>query len=326
MRIAWVFPGQGSQVVGMGKALAAESAAARAVFERADEALGEKLSTLCFEGPIATLTLTANTQPAILTTSMAVLAALRERIAEFPVPECAAGHSLGEYSALCAAGSLSLEDAVRVCRARGLAMQDAVAPGLGAMAAVLGVEDDALEAMCAEARGAGGVVSPANFNAPGQTVIAGDAAAVERAGQLVKAHGGKLIPLNVSAPFHCALMAPACRHVALALGRGRVDAPTFDVFANVDAAPKSDPIAIVDALAPGSDWQSLVEWTISQDAARVAWVGHAPCVGRLAALTIGDGSAAIRMTKGAVASIRLDDGIGHPGELEWLATAALLES
>ena len=256
----------------MGKALAAESAAARAVFERADEALGEKLSTLCFEGPIATLTLTANTQPAILTTSMAVLAALRERIAEFPVPECAAGHSLGEYSALCAAGSLSLEDAVRVCRARGLAMQDAVAPGLGAMAAVLGVEDDALEAMCAEARGAGGVVSPANFNAPGQTVIAGDAAAVERAGQLVKAHGGKLIPLNVSAPFHCALMAPACRHVALALGRGRVDAPTFDVFANVDAAPKSDPIAIVDALVRQVD--SPVQWVRTVEAMRSRGVTH----------------------------------------------------
>ena len=272
MRIAWIFPGQGSQVVGMGKALAAESAAARAVFERADEALGEKLSTLCFEGPIATLTLTANTQPAILTTSMAVLAALRERIAEFPVPECAAGHSLGEYSALCAAGSLSLEDAVRVCRARGLAMQDAVAPGLGAMAAVLGVEDDALEAMCAEARGAGGVVSPANFNAPGQTVIAGDAAAVERAGQLVKAHGGKLIPLNVSAPFHCALMAPACRHVALALGRGRVDAPTFDVFANVDAAPKSDPIAIVDALVRQVD--SPVQWVRTVEAMRSRGVTH----------------------------------------------------
>lgn len=256
----------------MGKALAAESAAARAVFERADEALGEKLSTLCFEGPIATLTLTANTQPAILTTSMAVLAALRERIAEFPVPECAAGHSLGEYSALCAAGSLSLEDAVRVCRARGLAMQDAVAPGLGAMAAVLGVEHDALEAMCAEARGAGGVVSPANFNAPGQTVIAGDAAAVERAGQLVKAHGGKLIPLNVSAPFHCALMAPACRHVALALGRGRVDAPTFDVFANVDAAPKSDPIAIVDALVRQVD--SPVQWVRTVEAMRSRGVTH----------------------------------------------------
>ena len=151
-------------------------------------------------------------------------------------------------------------------------MQDAVAPGLGAMAAVLGVEDDALEAMCAEARGAGGVVSPANFNAPGQTVIAGDAAAVERAGQLVKAHGGKLIPLNVSAPFHCALMAPACRHVALALGRGRVDAPTFDVFANVDAAPKSDPIAIVDALVRQVD--SPVQWVRTVEAMRSRGVTH----------------------------------------------------
>jgi len=299
----------------MGKALAAESAAARAVFERADEALGEKLSTLCFEGPIATLTLTANTQPAILTTSMAVLAALRERIAEFPLPECAAGHSLGEYSALCAAGSLSLEDAVRVCRARGLAMQDAVAPGLGAMAAVLGVEDDALEAMCAEARGAGGVVSPANFNAPGQTVIAGDAAAVERAGQLIKAHGGKLIPLNVSAPFHCALMAPACRHVALALGRGRVDAPTFDVFANVDAAPKSDPIAIVDALVRQVD--SPVQWVRTVQAMRSRGVTHL--------LEIGPGKVLAGLVKRIDKNLRVlnvSDATGISDVMELLAGGA----
>jgi [acyl-carrier-protein] S-malonyltransferase len=272
MRIAWVFPGQGSQVVGMGKALASESVAAREVFERADAALGERLSSLCFEGPLDALTLTANTQPAIVTMSMAVLAALRERAPNLAPPECAAGHSLGEYAALCAAGVLSLEDMVRICRARGRAMQDAVAPGLGAMAAVLGVEDALLERLCAEACADGGVVSPANFNAPGQTVIAGDAAAVERAGALVKANGGKTIALNVSAPFHCALMAPACRSVAEALGRSRVGSPTFDVLANVDAAPKGDPVAIVDALVRQVD--SPVQWVRTIEAMRARGVTH----------------------------------------------------
>ncbi len=272
MRVAWIFPGQGSQVVGMGKALAAESAAARTVFERVDEALGEKLSALCFLGPSETLTLTANTQPAIVAVSMAVLAALRERVPELPAPASSAGHSLGEYAALCAAGVLSLEDTVRVCRARGLAMQDAVPPGLGAMAAVLGVDDAALQALCLEACTGGGVVSAANYNAPGQTVIAGDTAAVERAGQLVKAAGGRLIPLNVSAPFHCALMAPACRKVAEALGRCRLEAPAFEVLANVDATPKSDAISIVDALVRQVD--SPVQWVRTIEAMRAGGVTH----------------------------------------------------
>ncbi|MBM4357373.1 MAG: ACP S-malonyltransferase [Deltaproteobacteria bacterium] len=269
MTIGWIFPGQGAQSVGMGKALFDASPAARAVFQRADAALGEPLSTLCFEGPLESLTLTANTQPAIVMTSLAVLAALRERLPELPPPVCAAGHSLGEYAALAAASVLSLEDAVRVCRARGLAMQDAVAPGDGAMAAVMGVDDDALAAICAEVA-QGEVVSPANFNAPGQTVIAGDAAAVARAGARLKERGGKVIPLNVSAPFHCAKMAPACRRVAEALGRSELRAPTFEVLANVDAAPKADPVAIADALVRQVD--SPVQWVRTVEAMRARGV------------------------------------------------------
>lgn len=272
MAIAWIFPGQGSQAVGMGKALFDASPAAREVFERADAALGEPLSSLCFEGPIEQLTLTANTQPAIVTTSLAILAALRERVPDLSLPACAAGHSLGEYAALSAAGVLSVEDAVRVCRARGRAMQDAVPPGEGAMAAVMGLDDAALEAACAEARTSGGVVSPANYNAPGQTVIAGDVAAVERATALVKASGGKVIPLNVSAPFHCALMAPACRAVAEALGACRLEEPRFDVLANVDALPKLDVVAVVDALVRQVD--SPVQWVKTIEAMRARGVTH----------------------------------------------------
>ncbi len=178
-KIGWLFPGQGSQVVGMGKALAQASAAAREVFAAADAALGEPLSTLCFEGPMEELTLTANTQPALVTTSLAIVAALRERFGDAVAPAFAAGHSLGEYSALAAAGVLSLADAVRLCRQRGAAMQAAVPPGEGAMAAVVGLDAEAVTAICVEAAGSE-IVSPANFNAPGQVVIAGHAAAVLR--------------------------------------------------------------------------------------------------------------------------------------------------
>lgn len=271
MKVGWVFPGQGAQAVGMGKALFEASPAARDVYERADEALGEALSTLCFEGPLDQLTLTANTQPAIVTTSLAVLAALRERVPDLKAPECAAGHSLGEYAALASASAIALEDAVRICRARGLAMQRAVPPGEGAMAAVMGIADDELESICVEAQ-ALGVVSPANFNAPGQTVIAGDAAAVERASALVKERGGKVIPLNVSAPFHCAKMAPACRAVAEALGKSELRAPSFDVLANIDATPKSDPVAIADALVRQVD--SPVQWVRTIEAMRSRGVTH----------------------------------------------------
>lgn len=239
MSVAWLFPGQGSQAVGMGKDVLEASPAARSVFERADEALGEKLSRLILEGPEDELTLTANAQPAIVTTSIAVLAAIRERLPGLEQPAFAAGHSLGEYSALVAAGALSLEDAVRLVRARGLAMQQAVPPGTGAMSAVMGVAPERLEQLCREAAN-GGVVSPANFNAPGQIVIAGSAEAVARVGELVSAEKGRAIPLKVSAPFHCALMAPAARAVAAELERVTVHDPRFPIVANFDATPNSD--------------------------------------------------------------------------------------
>ena len=234
MSTAWLFPGQGSQAVGMAKDVVSASAAAREVFARADEALGEPLSRLILEGPEDKLTLTANAQPAIVATSCAVLAAIRERLPSLPLPAFGAGHSLGEYSALVAAGALSLEDAVRTVRARGLAMQDAVPPGTGAMAAVMGIEPAKLLEVCAAAA-QDQVVSPANFNAPGQIVVAGHAAAVNRVVELVAAEKGKAILLKVSAPFHCALMAPAARVVDAKLGEVTIKAPAFPIVANVDA-------------------------------------------------------------------------------------------
>jgi [acyl-carrier-protein] S-malonyltransferase len=238
--IAYLFPGQGAQSVGMGRALYEASPRARAVYDRADEALGWKISRLCFEGPESELVLTANTQPAILTTSIAVLEALREAFPDAPPPEFVAGHSLGEYSALVAAGAISLEDAVRLVHLRGKAMQEAVPAGIGAMAAIMGGDQGKLAQICEAAR-QGEVVSPANFNAPGQVVLAGHAGAVERAKALATEAGMKVIPLKVSAPFHCALMEPAARAVEKALSTITINAPTMPVVANVDAQPNSDP-------------------------------------------------------------------------------------
>ncbi len=241
MTVAFVFPGQGSQEVGMGRSLAERSPAARAVFNRADRALAGDavpLSTLCFDGPAESLTLTENTQPAILTVSVAALAALRERLPAL-VPTLVAGHSLGEYSALVAADAIDFEDTVRLVRLRGRAMQEAVPVGVGAMAAVMGLEPDAVAAACARAVESlpGKVVSPANFNAPGQIVIAGHAEAVARASELVAEAKGRAIPLKVSAPFHCALMQPAADRVRDALATIDVRAPKVPVVANFDAAP-----------------------------------------------------------------------------------------
>jgi [acyl-carrier-protein] S-malonyltransferase len=258
MKLAVLFPGQGSQEVGMGKALAGSSFAARAVYERADAALGEPLSALCFEGPLDKLTLTANAQPALVTTSVAVLAALRERYPNVPAPIVAAGHSLGEYSALVAADALSLEDAVRLCRVRGLAMQEAVALGVGAMAAILGLDANVVLELCLEAA-QGDVVSPANFNAPGQIVIAGSAAAVLRATELATSHRGKAIALNVSAPFHCALMRPAAERLATELARTSVQPLAFPVIANFDAEPNADPTRVAELLTRQVD--APVLWT-----------------------------------------------------------------
>jgi [acyl-carrier-protein] S-malonyltransferase len=243
--IAFVFPGQGSQRVGMGQALAQTFPECRAVFEEADDALGAPLSRVCFEGPEEQLRLTENTQPAILTVSVAAARLLASRgIA----PAMAAGHSLGEYSAHVAAGTLAFGDAVRIVRRRGRYMQEAVPVGQGAMAAILGLEGAAVAQACREAAD-GDVVAPANLNAPGQVVIAGTAAAVARAGERAKALGAKrVVPLPVSAPFHCALMQPAQDRLAPELRALPVKPPSMPVVANVDAAPKTDGRSAIDAL------------------------------------------------------------------------------
>ena len=237
---AYLFPGQGSQQVGMGKALCDAFPVARAVFDEADATLGFSLSRLCFEGPESELMLTANAQPAILTTSIAALRVLesesdlRARVV--------AGHSLGEYSALVAAGSLRLGDAVRVVNLRGKFIQEAVAPGVGAMAAILGLSRADVQAACAEATiGDGEIVTPANFNGAGQVVIAGHKAAVDRACVAAKSRGAKrAMPLSVSAPFHCALMQPAADRLAVALAGVSFAPLALPVVTNVEAAKNQD--------------------------------------------------------------------------------------
>jgi len=285
MKTAWLFPGQGAQFVGMGSELLEASPAARRVFEQASDALGESLSRLVLEGPEAELTLTANAQPAIVTTSIAILAAIRERHPSLPPPSFAAGHSLGEYSALVAAEALTIEDAVRLVRARGKAMQDAVPPGTGAMAAVMSVDPAHLEAICREAA-QGEVVSPANFNAPGQIVIAGHAGAVARASELCAREKGKAIPLKVSAPFHCALMAPAARVVERELGRVSVHAPRFPIVANVDAQPNVDPARTKDLLVRQVDgavrWEQTVRFLVEQGVTHAVEIGPGKVLAGLA--------------------------------------------
>ncbi len=276
MSVAWLFPGQGSQFVGMAKDVLAVSPAARAVFERVDAALGEPLSRLILEGPEEVLTLTANAQPALVATSLALLAALRERIPSLRLPSFAAGHSLGEYSALVAANAISLEDAVRSVRARGIAMQQAVPPGSGAMTAIMGVAPDRIEAICAEAA-QGEVVAPANFNAPGQIVVAGHAGAVARVGAIVTAEKGRAIPLKVSAPFHCALMAPAARALEAKLDGVAVAAPLFPVVANFDAKPNSDASRTKGLLV--NQVVGAVRWEESLRAMAASGVTHALEIG-----------------------------------------------
>jgi [acyl-carrier-protein] S-malonyltransferase len=242
MAVALVFPGQGSQAVGMGADLAKAHAAARNVFEEIDAALGQRLSQIMFEGPIETLTLTENAQPALLAVSMAVMRVLEEQ--GFHLADGAklvAGHSLGEYSALCAAGALSIADGARLLRIRGRAMQAAVPVGQGAMAALLGVGKEAAEKLAAAAA-EGEVCQLANDNEPTQAVISGAKTAIDRAAQLAKAHGvRRFMPLNVSAPFHCALMQPAADAMAVALAETRVSRPVVPLVANVTATPISDP-------------------------------------------------------------------------------------
>jgi [acyl-carrier-protein] S-malonyltransferase len=250
MAVAFVFPGQGSQTVGMGKALAENFAAARQVFETVDEALGDRLSAVIFEGPAETLTLTENAQPALMAVSLAVMRVLEtevglelKREAQF-----VAGHSLGEYSALAAAGAFTLADTARLLRARGLAMQKAVPVGVGAMAALIGLEIDAAAAVAAEAAGTQ-VCQAANDNGGAQVVVSGDKAAVERALEIAKAKGAKrAMLLPVSAPFHCALMQPAAEVMAQALSQVSVSRPVVPVVSNVLAKPVSEPAEIVQAL------------------------------------------------------------------------------
>jgi [acyl-carrier-protein] S-malonyltransferase len=246
MAVAFVFPGQGSQAVGMGAELAKAHASARAVFEEIDDALGQKLSDLMFNGPLETLTLTENAQPALMAVSLAVMRVLEQengfRLAQ--KVKFVAGHSLGEYSALAAAGAISVADAARLLKTRGKAMQAAVPVGQGAMAALLGVGKEAGEKLAAEAA-QGEVCQLANDNEPTQAVISGTKAAIDRAAGLAKAHGvRRFMPLNVSAPFHCALMQPAADAMAEALAKVAMKAPAVPLIANVLAAPITDPTEI----------------------------------------------------------------------------------
>ena len=245
-KCAFIFPGQGSQYPGMGKDLADNFAVARQIFEEADDALGSNLSRLCFEGPEDQLKLTANTQPAILTVSVAALRVLQAETGL--IADYLAGHSLGEYSALVAAGALQFADAVRTVRARGTFMQEAVPVGVGAMAAMLSIEPDVLAAICSEAA-QGEEVSPANFNSPGQIVIAGHTGAVNRAIDIAKAKGfRKAMLLPVSAPFHSSLMVPAGERLAGVLDSIAVDDLCAPVVTNVEARPNADKGRVKDLL------------------------------------------------------------------------------
>ncbi|OHB33552.1 MAG: [acyl-carrier-protein] S-malonyltransferase [Desulfuromonadaceae bacterium GWC2_58_13] len=244
--IAFVFPGQGAQFAGMGKDLADNFSVARNIFEEANDALGFDLASLCFNGPDEDLKLTTNTQPAILTVSVAALRVLQQETGLQPA--YAAGHSLGEFSALVCAGTLTFADAVRTVRQRGAFMQEAVPVGVGAMAAVMGLEDGVIDGICTEAA-QGEVVSPANFNSPGQIVIAGHARAVDRAIELAKAAGAKrALPLPVSAPFHCSLMKPAGDRLAEVLSRICFTPMRLPVVTNVEALPNSEAARVMELL------------------------------------------------------------------------------
>ena len=274
---AFVFPGQGAQAIGMGKGLADSYPAARAVFDAVDEALGEKLSALIWEGSIDDLTLTRNAQPALMATSLAAMAALAAEGVEVTAASYVAGHSLGEYSALCAAGALSLADTARLLRLRGEAMQAAVPVGIGAMAALLGMDFAAAREVAAEAA-QGEVCEAANDNDPGQVVVSGHRAAVERAVEIAKARGAKrALFLPVSAPFHSRLMAPAAAVMQAALENVQVLQPVVPLVANVAASAVTDPVRIksllVSQVTGSVRWRESVVWMAAAGVTEVWEIG-----------------------------------------------------
>jgi len=297
--LAFLFPGQGSQKVGMGRALRDAHPAARAVFDEADAALGFSISKLCFDGPESELTLTANAQPAILTTS---IAALRVLEAETGLsPSVVAGHSLGEYSALVAAGALALGDAVRLVNLRGRFMQEAVPAGVGAMAAIIGLEPAVVAEACGEVA-QGEVVSAANLNGAGQIVVAGHKGAVDRLCVLAKARGAKMAkPLAVSAPFHCGLMQPAADRLARALADVSFEAPRVPVVTNVEAAPNTNPARIPELLTRQVTGSVRWEESVQAIAAR----------GVTAAIEVGEGKILAGLVKRITPAIAVH-GAGDP--------------
>ncbi|MCC6006549.1 MAG: ACP S-malonyltransferase [Rhodobacteraceae bacterium] len=274
---AFVFPGQGAQVIGMGRALAEAYAPAARVFEEVDEALSEPLSHLIWEGEIEALTLTQNAQPALMATSLAAVAALRAEGAGVEAAAFVAGHSLGEYSALCAAGALSLHDTARLLRLRGQAMQRAVPVGVGAMAAILGLDRAAVEEVAREAA-QGEVCEAANDNDPAQVVVSGHAGAVARATEIAKARGAKrALMLPVSAPFHCALMKPAAEEMRAALATVEIATPLVPVVANVRAeavsAPETIRALLVEQVTGAVRWRESVAWRGAQGGGELWEVG-----------------------------------------------------
>jgi [acyl-carrier-protein] S-malonyltransferase len=278
LAIAFTFPGQGSQAVGMGKALADTFSAARAVFDEVDAALGDKLSQIMWEGPVEQLTLTENTQPALLAVSIAAMRVLESEAGVDLVRDArfVAGHSLGEYSALAAAGTFTLSDAAKLVRIRGRAMQQATPVGQGAMAALLGLEPADVKAIAAEAA-QGEVCEAANDNAPGQIVVSGHKSAVERAVEIAKGRGARAMLLPVSAPFHCALMQPAADSMRYALAKVKVNAPKVPLVPNVSASPVNDPAEIVRGLIEQVTgtvrWRECVTYLVTHGVDRLVEVG-----------------------------------------------------
>src|SRR5579863_2705029 len=314
--IAFLFPGQGSQFAGMGKDLAEKYPAARHTFAEADEALGYKLSQICFEGPEEQLRLTEITQPAILTTSIAVLRVLETHV---PRPAFVAGHSLGEYSAHVAAGTIQFADAVRTVRNRGKYMQEAVPVGVGAMAAILGMDLEKVSAVCQDAA-QGEVCSPANINSPEQIVISGNTAAVERAAKLADERGAKRAKvLPVSAPFHCSLMKPAQDRLEADLNQLHLEKPVYPVACNVDASLVTDALAARDTLARqvtgAVKWDQSVRLLIAQGVETFIEVGPGKVLWGLmrqidrskTAFAVGDGAS---LTKTIEAMRETSEGTG----------------